>query len=241
MNTAIKSYFVDNKEKLTTFISMPWEKIMFYLACHIEKNATIIKCSRISIFECFRKAVLMNLNLDPSYGEVSFVPYWSSNKKTYQAELIPGYKAFIRIAHQVYNANVFSGTFTYDDMKSGYFLGYDAIEKTIKIDGTKFNSEKIKIRDKISHIWVSIQSDKKRMDHLYTKEEIEERARYSDKLKSSSVWNSSLRKTDYEEMMKKTAIKHALKLMPWPEIIKISEIDNKLPKQDITEYFPQDC
>ena len=81
MNTAIKSYFVDNKEKLTNFISVPWEKVMFYLACHIEKNNTLVKCSRISIFECFRKAVLMNLNLDPSYGEVSFVPYWSNSKK----------------------------------------------------------------------------------------------------------------------------------------------------------------
>jgi len=63
-------------------------------------------------------------------------------------------------------------------------------------------------------------------------------------MKISSPWNSKIRKTDYEEMLKKTAIKHALKLMPWPEILKISDVDNKaeektIPKQkEIGNYFP---
>ena len=188
----------------------------------------------------------MNLNLDPSYGEVSFVPYWNNIKKIYEAQLIPGYKAFIRVAHEIYDAKIFAGTFTYDYIENRYFAGYDAIAKQITIDGAKFQSVKIKTRDNISNIWTSIQTDDRKIDHLYSKEEIEERARYLDKIKLSSPWNSKLRKTDYEEMLKKTAIKHSLKLMPWPEILKISEIDNKaeekiLPKQDkkdIKKYFP---
>jgi len=76
MQATVKSYFIDNKEKLSNFIpDIPWDRIMFYLSSHINKNDTLFKCSRISIFDSFRKAVSMNSNLDPSYQEVSFVPY----------------------------------------------------------------------------------------------------------------------------------------------------------------------
>lgn len=195
MQPTIKSYFIDNKEKLSNFIpDIPWKKIMFYLSSHINKNEILLKCSKLSIFDSFRKAISMNLNLDPSYGEVSFVPYWNNLKKIYESELIPGYKAYIRIAHEIYDAKVFSGTFTYDDIKDGYFKGYDSIEKIIEIDSSKFLSTKIKSKDNISHVWVSIQTDIKRIDHLYSKEEIEERARYKDKIRTKSPWNSSVRK-----------------------------------------------
>lgn len=239
----IKDYFIENKDKLIEFLhDLPWDKLMFCLSSHISKNDTLTKCTKVSLFNCFRKAVLMNLNLDPSYGEVSFVPYWNSNKKTYEAELIPGYKAFVRVAHDVYKAQIFSGTFTYNDMENGYFKGYDCISKAITLDSAKFVSTKLRTRENISHVWISIQSNDRKIDHLYTKEEIEERAKYKDKARISP-WSGNTRKTDYEEMLKKTAIKHALKLMPWPEITKISEIDHKTEKivtpQNVENYFPE--
>jgi recombinational DNA repair protein RecT len=241
MDGNIKTYFVDNKDKLTHFVQdIPWDKIMFYLSSHIAKNDILTKCSRISIFNCFRKAVSMNLNLDPSYGEVSFVPYWNNTKKVYEADLIPGYRAFVRIAHEIYGAKIFSGTFTHDDIKNKYFCGYDCINKIIKLDSTKFVSVDIRTRENISHVWVSIQSNERKIDHLYSREEIEERARYTDKMKLSSPWSGNIRKTDYEEMLKKTAIKHALKLMPWPEILRISETDYKVEKKITSKQTTQD-
>lgn len=215
MLSNITTYFIENKDKLANF-NLPLDRIIFLLGSHVAKNDILAKCTRFSLFNCFRKAISMNLNIDPSYGEVSFVPYWNANKKVYEAELVLGYKAFIRIAHEIYNAKIFSGTFTYDDIENKYFCGYDCINRIIHIDHRKFTSTKIKTKENISHVWVSIQTENRKIDHLYTKEEIEERSKTK-----TNLWSGNLRKTDYEEMLKKTAIKHALKLMPWPEMIKI--------------------
>ena len=75
---------------------------LFATALRIASDPKIMACTQSSIINCFTRAIDLDLNLDPAYGEVYFIPYkdWKENSVT-ELTLQIGAKGYEAMAQQL--------------------------------------------------------------------------------------------------------------------------------------------
>lgn len=76
------------------------ERIIRIISTALTLNPTLIKCSAQSILGCAIQSAQLGLVPDSILGQCYFVPFYSSQDKTYKAQIIIGYRGLIDLIYR---------------------------------------------------------------------------------------------------------------------------------------------
>ena len=76
------------------------KRLMRICLSAIQKNPLLLECSPASLYRCVMDAATFGLTPDGATNEAHLVPFYSSKKKGYEAQFMPGYSGIIKLALQ---------------------------------------------------------------------------------------------------------------------------------------------
>ena len=76
------------------------KRLMRICLSSIQKNPLLLECSPASLYRCVMDAATFGLTPDGATNEAHLVPFYSSKKKGYEAQFMPGYSGIIKLALQ---------------------------------------------------------------------------------------------------------------------------------------------
>ena len=76
------------------------KRLMRICLSSIQKNPLLLECSPASPYRCVMDAAQFGLTPDGASNEAHLVPFYSSKKKGYEAQFMPGYSGIIKLALQ---------------------------------------------------------------------------------------------------------------------------------------------
>ena len=76
------------------------KRLMRICLSSIQKNPLLLECSPASLYRCVMDAAQFGLTPDGASNEAHLVPFYSSKKKGYEAQFMPGYAGIIKLALQ---------------------------------------------------------------------------------------------------------------------------------------------
>ena len=76
------------------------KRLMRICLASIQKNPLLLECSPASLVRCVMDAATFGLVPDGATNEAHLVPFYSSKKKGYEAQFMPGYSGIIKLALQ---------------------------------------------------------------------------------------------------------------------------------------------
>jgi recombination protein RecT len=76
------------------------KRLMRICLSSIQKNPLLLECSPASLYRCVMDAATFGLVPDGATQECHLIPFYSSKKKCYEAQFMPGYSGIIKLALQ---------------------------------------------------------------------------------------------------------------------------------------------
>ena len=76
------------------------KRLMRICLSSIQKNPLLLECSSASLYRCVMDAATFGLVPDGATQECHLIPFYSSKKKCYEAQFMPGYSGIIKLALQ---------------------------------------------------------------------------------------------------------------------------------------------
>ena len=76
------------------------KRLMRICLSSIQKNPLLLECSPASLVRCVMDAATFGLLPDGATQEAHLIPFYSSKKKGYEAQFMPGYSGIIKLALQ---------------------------------------------------------------------------------------------------------------------------------------------
>ena len=76
------------------------KRLMRICLSSIQKNPLLLECSPASLVRCVMDAATFGLLPDGATQEAHLIPFYSSKKKCYEAQFMPGYSGIIKLALQ---------------------------------------------------------------------------------------------------------------------------------------------
>lgn len=76
------------------------KRLMRICLSSIQKNQLLLECTPSSLVRCVMDAATFGLIPDGATNEAHLVPFYSSKKKSYEAQFMPGYSGIIKLALQ---------------------------------------------------------------------------------------------------------------------------------------------
>jgi len=218
---------------------------LFATAVRLASDPKIMTCTQASIVNCFTRAIDLGLQLDPSFGEVNFIPYtdWQENSVT-ELTIQLGAKGYAALAQRlggwqiqivpVFDCDIYEvrNTFKNNWMESETVLEFNQSERNLHIHDQAWCHEHLKAviataRRKENGDWVVIS-----LEPAMTRNEIERR-----RLISSNQKAGKFTKAD-----KKARLDKGLPIGVWQdhylamaEKTALAAIARKLPKNKGTE------
>ena len=191
------------------------DRIIRIIQTALSKNESLTKCNPVTILACAIESAQLGLTVDNILGECFFVPFWNNKKKQYEAQLIVGYKGYMKLAYRSGEINKIFAEIVREGDEFSYQYGTDEYLKHIPKKNLKSN---------MLYVYAYATTNTGATFFVVlSKEEVEY---YRSKSKSGdselSAWS-----TDYEAMAKKTAIRRLSKFLPLsPELKRVSQIEN---------------
>jgi recombination protein RecT len=154
----------------------------------------LLECDKESVFKCMLQ--LSQFGLEPDGRNAHLIPFWNSNRKTFECQLIIDYKGLVDLA-----------------MRSGN-VSYVHADKVCENDEFEFDKGQVKShkidfkepRGEPYAYWAMVRNkDGTEQCEVMTRAEVD-RIRARSKAKDSGPWQS-----DYDEMAKKTVFRRLSK------------------------------
>ena len=76
------------------------KRLMRICLSSIQKNPLLLECTPSSLVRCVMDAATFGLIPDGATNEAHLIPFYSSKKKSYEAQFMPGYSGIIKLALQ---------------------------------------------------------------------------------------------------------------------------------------------
>jgi len=76
------------------------KRLMRICLSSIQKNPLLLECTPASLYRCVMDAATFGLVPDGATQECHLIPFYSSKKKCYEAQFMPGYSGIIKLALQ---------------------------------------------------------------------------------------------------------------------------------------------
>lgn len=212
-------------EEIVTFVTLWQERIqeaaiaelrmphvISVLRGEIYRNPKIAQCTPVSVLECVRQTVALNLELGGMLGQAYIVPFYNGKKGVYEAQFMPGYQGLCTLAYRHPSVTAIQAEVVCKGDEFDYALGTDAyVKHRIPKDHlpyAKFNKEGELVETNVEYVWAVIDTkDSGRIVAVAPLAVIE--AHRSRSRAKDGPWF-----TDYGPMSKKTAILIGLKTAP---------------------------
>ena len=175
------------------------EKMLQVAVTVVRRNYKLMQCTKQSLLSAVMGASILGLELEPALGQAYLVPY--QNKKGFmEAQLIPGYRGYISLANRSGQIESVTATevFTKDEFE--YELGLNPKLRHIPAEGD---------RGEFKGAYTIFKHRSGESTFEYMDKAKIDKVRERSKAKDSGPWV-----TDYEEMAKKTVIRHRAKYEP---------------------------
>lgn len=190
-------------------------RIIRIITTALSRNADLLKCDPVTILACAIESAQLGLVVDSFLGEAFFVPFYSSKRQRYEAQLIIGYKGYKQLA---YRSGMIKKLYA-DVVREGDHFEYEygSNEKLLHIP-----EKNIKAPIVGAYAYAITKDDGIHFVYL-SKEEIEiYRAKSKSGENRDNVWT-----LNYEAMAKKTAIRRLATFLPLsPLLERATAIEN---------------
>lgn len=194
------------------------EKLLRVAVTVIRRNYMLMQCTKQSLLSSVMGAAILGLELEPVLGQAYLVPY--RNKKGFlEAQLIPGYRGYIALASRSGEIHSVTATEVYANDEFEHELGLNPKLKHIPAEGERgeFKGAYVVFRHK---------TGEPTFEYM-TKDRIDKVMNLS-KSKDQSGNVVGPWKDFYEEMSKKTVIRHRAKYEPISiEFAKAKELEER--------------
>lgn len=98
----LKSMFEKSKSSMAAVCPkhMTVDRLIKIALFSASKNPTLLKCNKLSIWQCVAKSAQLGLEPDGALGEAYMVPYRNNKTDQYEAQFIIGYRGLISLARR---------------------------------------------------------------------------------------------------------------------------------------------
>ena len=194
------------------------QKLLQVAVTVVRRNYQLMQCTKQSLLSSVMGAAILGLELEPALGQAYLVPY--RNKRGFlEAQLIPGYRGYISLASRSGEIHSVTASEVYTKDTFEYELGLNPKLKHIPAEGDRgeFRGAYVVFEHKEGPPTFEYMS-KDRIDRVMN--------RTKSKDKDGNITGPWI--TDYEEMAKKTVIRHRAKYEPISiEFAKAREIEER--------------
>jgi recombination protein RecT len=203
---SIRSFLTQTSVKKQLEMAVPKhmsvDRLLRVAVTAIRVNPKLLECDQQSLLACVMGCAQLGLEPEPFLGQAYLVPYWNSKKRTYEAQLIPGYRGYLTLARRSGEVQSISAHVVYENDIFEIEYGLD---ETLRHVPEEDADQRGKPRG--AYCVFRYKDGSHSFDFMTTGEIEKIRAR--SKAKDNGPWT-----TDWEEMAKKTVIRRHIKLVP---------------------------
>lgn len=182
------------------------------------KNPLLAKCDPASLFGAI--VICSQMGLEPGvFGQAWLLPFWNSNKKIYEVQLIPGYKGFIKLAKNSGEIKSLEARVVWSNDKFEVSYGHESkLIHVPNLDGDRGSM-------RLAYLYVEFK-DGGHYFEVLTKADIEGiKARSKSRNKEGKLVGPWV--TDEEPMWRKSAIRRGSNYLNLsPEMVRAIELDD---------------
>ncbi len=204
------------------------DRVIRIIITALSREPILAKCTPISILGCAIQSAQLGLEPDSILGQCYFIPFYNSQKKVYEAQLVVGYRGYIDLA---YRSGMIKSIFASAVIKEDDFA--------YEYGSNQFLKHIPKHRDKTSIAWDDIIGS---YAYVYTiqggfvfkvldKLELEIARSYSKSTSEKSAWN-----TRPNIMAMKTSLRQLNKFMPLSPQLRIVDMLESMYEGDSQDW-----
>lgn len=204
------------------------DRVIRIITTALSREPILAKCTPVSILGCAIQSAQLGLEPDSVLGQCYFIPFYNSQKKVYEAQLIVGYRGYIDLA---YRSGMIKSVFAMDVKKDDEF--------SYEYGNNQFLKHIPKYRNSTSITWDDIIGS---YAYVYTiqggfvfkvldKLELEIARSYSKTSSEKSAWN--LRPNI---MAMKTSLRQLNKFMPLSPQLRIVDMLESMYEGDRQDW-----
>lgn len=204
------------------------DRVIRIIVTALSREPILAKCTPVSILGCAIQSAQLGLEPDSVLGQCYFIPFYNSQKKVYEAQLVVGYRGYIDLA---YRSGMVKSIFA-SDVKKGDEFSYE-------YGSNQFLKHIPKHQEKTSISWDDIIGS---YAYIYTiqggfvfkvldKLELEIARSYSKSHSEKSAWN--LRPNI---MAMKTSLRQLNKFMPLSPQLRIVDMLESMYEGDSQDW-----
>ncbi len=176
------------------------ERLLRVSMTSIQRTPRLLECTPNSLLACIMTCAQLGLEPDQFLGQAYLVPFYNSKKKTYEAQLIPGYRGFVDLARRSGRVLSVSSQVVYTNDEFEMEYGIEEKLRHVPADGERGEPKGV-------YVVFQYKDNSHSFDYMSTADV--EKIRKRSKTPDAGPWV-----TDWDEMAKKTVIKRHCKLVP---------------------------